>query len=102
MTVSLAGLSSFVIVHVLSSPRLYALPRSQVSALLTPLVRLTAFRIDRRQDVLRALELYGNTRLDFGDALIVAGMERTGSQTLYSYDRHFDAIAGISRVEPVP
>jgi len=87
-------------VYVLSSPRLYNLPRSEVSELLSPLVRLPGFKVENRADVLRALELYASTKVDFSDALIVAAMEQVGSQILYSYDTHFDRLQGITRVEP--
>lgn len=88
-------------VYVLVSPRLYNLSRAHVAALLTALVRLTHFRVQSRRDVLEALRLYGTTAgLDFGDALLVATMQQDGSETLYSYDRHFDRIATIQRREP--
>ena len=87
-------------VYVLSSPRLYKLPRTQVQALLSPLVRLRHLRIQNRRQVLRALDLYGSTNLDFGDALIVASMEQAGSDTLYSYDTDFDRVPGVTRLSP--
>ena len=88
-------------VHVLASPRLYKLSRAQVAALLTPLTRLSHFRVQNRRSVLEALRVYGTTGgLDFGDALLVAIMQQDGSETLYSYDRHFDRIAAIQRQEP--
>ncbi len=87
-------------VFVLSSPRLYYLPREQVSALLTPLVRLPHFRVRNRRALLRALQLYASTNLDFGDVFILASMQQTRSQILYSYDKGFDRIQGISRKEP--
>ena len=89
-------------VYVLSSPRLYNLPRREVAALLIPLVRLSGFRVQNRRAVLAALNLYGYgaTKLDFGDALIVASMSQSGSQTVYSFDTGFDKIPGINRQEP--
>lgn len=90
------------VVYVLASPHLYRLPRARVSGLLTPLVRLPGFRLANRRALLRALDLYGSTNLGFGDAVIVASMELTGAQTVYSFDRHFDRIPGIVRVEPPP
>ena len=88
-------------VYVLASPRLYHLPRAQVQALLDPLIRLPGFRVQGRRAVLRALELYAaSSRLDFGDALIVASMEQTGTPTLYSYDTDFDRVPGVTRVSP--
>ena len=87
-------------VYVLASPRLYRLPRAQVQALLVPLVRLPHFRVRNRRGVLRALDLYATTNLDFGDAFIVATMEQQGTRELYSYDADFDRIPGIVRRTP--
>lgn len=87
-------------VYVLSSKRLYHLPRSEIQALLTPLVRLPLFKIRNRQTLLRALELYALTNLDFGDTVIVASMERNHSKVLYSYDEGFDRISFVIRKIP--
>ncbi len=87
-------------VHVLSSRVLYHLDRDQIASLLRPLVSLSGFRVQQRAVVLRALDLYEATRLDWGDVTIAASMERSGSTVLYAYDRDFDRIAGIERREP--
>lgn len=87
-------------VYVLASPRLYKVPRPEVAALLSTLVRLRHFKIGQRATVLRALDLYGTTHLDFGDAMIVAAMEQAGSQVVYSYDEDFDRVKGITRKQP--
>ena len=87
-------------VYVLASPRLYHLPRRDVQEMLTTLVRLPQFQVQNRWSVLRALDLYAVTRLDFGDALIIASMEQQGSHLLYSYDTDFDHFQGITRREP--
>lgn len=87
-------------VFVLSSSRLYGMSRDRVREALAPLLGLPAFRVRNRPEVLRALDLYATTRLDVSDALLVAAMEQEGAVDLYSYDRHFDRIAGITRQEP--
>jgi predicted nucleic-acid-binding protein len=87
-------------VYVLSSPRLYNLPRLEVAHLLAPLIRLPGFKVRHRRAMLRALELYASTNLDFGDALIVGEMEQTSSHIVYSYDTDFDKFEGIRRLEP--
>jgi predicted nucleic acid-binding protein len=87
-------------VYVLASQRLYNVARMKVWELLAPLVRLPHFRIQNRLGVLRALEVYASSNLDFGDALIIASMEHQESQILYSYDTDFDHISGITRQEP--
>jgi len=87
-------------VYVLSSPRLYNLARLEVARLLAPLIRLPGFKVRHRRALLRALELYARTNLDFGDALIVALMQGTDARIVYSYDTDFDKIEGIRRLEP--
>lgn len=87
-------------VYVLSSPRLYNQSRADVAAMLSPLVRLPGFKVENRAAVLRALALYASTKLDFGDALLVAAMEQSGSSVLYSYDTDFDRIPTITRRSP--
>ena len=87
-------------VYVLSSPRLYHIARNEVRELLTPLVRLPHFRVQNQQSILRALDLFSSTNLDFGDTLIISSMEQQDSSTLYSYDKGFDRIQNIKRQEP--
>ena len=87
-------------VHVLSSRRLYNIPRDEIYELLSPLLRLKHFKVENATNVLRALEIYATHNLDFGDALIIASMEHQNSQILYSYDKDFDRIDGITRQEP--
>jgi len=86
-------------VYVLASKALYAVPRRQVQELLTPLVRLAGFRVRNKRNVLRALEMYGTSNRDFGDAMLIA--DGAGdSKDLYSYDRGFDGVPGLTRLEP--
>jgi predicted nucleic acid-binding protein len=88
------------VVHVLASRSLYGLPRTEIGQLVAGLVRLPNFRVANRRDVLRALDLFATTNLDFGDAFILAAMESAGSQAVFSYDRDFDRIPGVVRREP--
>lgn len=87
-------------VYVLSSPNLYRLPRQEIADMLATIVRHRGFRIDNRQVMLHALQLYGDSNIKFDDACIVAGMMSVGSDVLYSWDRGFDRIPGIERREP--
>ena len=87
-------------VFVLCSKRLYNLPRPHAAAALTRLVRIPSFRVDRRRTVIAALGLFGSTRLDFGDCMLIASMRQTGATVLYSYDTDFDRFPPITRQEP--
>ncbi len=88
------------VVYVLSSTRVYNLPRSDIRALLYPLLLLRGLKLTNRKIYLRALDLYAISRLDFEDALIVAHMEYQNISEVYRYDRGFDQIAGVTRLEP--
>jgi predicted nucleic acid-binding protein len=88
------------VVYVLSSKRLYDLPREEIRRLLYPLLSLPGLKLVHRKMYLRALDLYAAYSLDFEDALTVAQMERQQLSELYSYDRHFDQIPWITRLEP--
>lgn len=102
-TISIAAPMSVIAdaVYVLASPRLYALARPVIAAVLSRLLRIAAFRVQHRRVLLRALELYGrNASLDFGDAILVATMEHAHATAMYSYDHDFDQFANLTRHEP--
>ena len=88
------------IVYVLSSKQLYNLSHQEVRALLYPLLSLRGLKLTHRKPYLRALDLYATYPIDFEDALTVAQMERQGITEIYSYDRDFDRVSGITRLEP--
>jgi predicted nucleic acid-binding protein len=61
---------------------------------------LSGLKVPHRQVCLRALDLHTKHTLDFEDCLALAHMEQQNLTQLYSYDRGFDHIAGITRLEP--
>jgi predicted nucleic-acid-binding protein len=87
-------------VFVLSSPKLHALPRMRIRTELATLLHYQQFKVHNRRLLLRALDIYAGTNLDFGDAMIAATMERRDEHELYSYDRDFDRLSSIRRREP--
>jgi len=90
------------IVYVLVSTRQpYRLARTDIRARLMPLLRVRGLRLPERGALIRALEVFElYDDLDFEDALTVARMEGVGIEELQSYDRGFDVVSGIRRVEP--
>lgn len=88
------------VVYVLSSPTLYKLPRSEVSRLLRPILALPGLKLEHKRSFFSALDLYERSNLDFEDCLSVAHVQRSGLGALYSYDRGFDRVAGLRRLEP--
>ena len=88
------------LVFVLSSPKLYRLSREEIRAVLSPIVGLKGLKLPSRKAIVRALDLFAATSMDFVDALAVAQMEANGISEIYSYNEHFDSLRGITRLEP--
>lgn len=89
------------VVYVLSSPSLYRLSHDEISARLAPLLSLRSLKLRNKRTYLRALDLYAtHPSLDFEDALSVAHMERQGISEIVTYDRDFDRLPGIKRIDP--
>lgn len=88
-------------VHVLASPKLYNHSRSEVAALLIPLLHLPHLETQNKRILLRTLHIYADTKnLDFADACLIATMEQTKSDHLFSYDTDFNQFPFIKREEP--
>jgi predicted nucleic acid-binding protein len=86
-------------VLVLSSPRLYHVPRARIAQLLTDVVSLPGLTLPHRDVYLEALAIYGSRNVDFVDALNAAHARKT-SGTIVSFDRDYSKIPGARRAEP--
>jgi uncharacterized protein len=89
------------VVFVLSSRRLYNLPRDEIRKHLSNILSLKGLLLPYKRMYLRALDLYVSIpKLDFADALSVAFMERRKLTKIISFDSDFDEIMGVTRIEP--
>lgn len=94
----LADVIAAEVVFVLES--YYAVPRAEVARLVRSVIASDAIRMIDSELVLRALEIYEIDRLDFADAYLVACAETTGVSEIASFDRTFDRVGSINRIEP--
>ncbi|MGH2460739.1 MAG: PIN domain-containing protein [Chloroflexota bacterium] len=87
--------------YVLSSRSHYNLTHDEIRARLVPMLNLRGLRLSRKRLCFRALDLYVTfPTLDFEDAFAVASMEDGEVAEIYSYDRDFDALPTLRRIEP--
>jgi predicted nucleic acid-binding protein len=86
--------------YVLTSRNLYGIDRRVAVESLSALVDLPGIHIAGKPVVRVALDLFASTRVDFGDAMLVAEMAATDIPTLYSFDADFDRFSSVKRVEP--
>ena len=90
------------VVYVLSSTRApYQLSHDEVRARLLPILTLRGLRLPQKHVCINALDLYASSPfLDFEDALAVAHMEQRDTTEILSYDRDFDRVGRVNRLEP--
>lgn len=89
------------VVYILSSSKHYNLSHDDVVTNLAPVVQLRGLKVPRKRILLRALALYRQyAHLDFEDCINVATVEPASSSAIVSYDRGFDKIPGVTRMEP--
>lgn len=79
----------------------YQVERVELAERMKPVIVARSLRLPDKASVLRALDVYETyPALDFEDALSVAHMESSGISEIVSYDRGFDRVEGVVRVEP--
>jgi predicted nucleic acid-binding protein len=87
--------------YVLTARAHYGLRRTDAAARVRPAIAAEGLVLDEKAVIERAIEIYeAYPNLDFEDALSVAHMQSRGINEIVSYDRGFDAVEGLSRVEP--
>ena len=80
--------------------RFYKLSKAEVAAKVSPLLKLKGLRVANKKVFLRALVLFAEKNISFTDAYIAVQMEQAGVEELYSYDRDFDRVEQVKRIEP--
>ena len=94
----LADLIVAEVVYVLES--FYEVERARVAELVRVVIVFNAIRVVDEEPLLRAVEVYEVDRLDFAEAYLVASAERSGVDTVVSFDRSIDRVKTIRRLEP--
>ncbi len=87
-------------VQILSSRRLYNLPRPKIADNLSELIRMPGIRLYPKRLYLRAFVLYAqHPQLSFVDSLLAAAAER-GDGVVMGFDVEYRRVSFITRVEP--
>lgn len=86
------------VVFVLES--FYRLGRSEITSLARALLALPSVEAPGLDPLVRALELYELSRLDFAEAYVAASAELSGVRRVASFDRQIDRLPSVIRVEP--
>ena len=96
-----ARLSDMVIFEtIFTLERSYRAPKVQIRDAILGLLALPGIVLQGKRRYIQIFEFYVDYNLSFGDAYIVAEMEQSGATELYSFDRQFNRVPSITRLEP--
>lgn len=80
--------------------RHYRQPKAKIREALLPLIELPGIVLPGKTRFARVFELYVDLNLPFADAYHAALMEHLKLVEIVSFDREFNRVPGIRRVEP--
>ncbi|NPV81637.1 MAG: PIN domain-containing protein [Firmicutes bacterium] len=80
--------------------RFYRQSKEKIADLLTPIVSLRGLHCSSKEAIFLALRLYVRHNIDWTDAFVAAQVILQKVGTIYSYDRDFDRIPELERLEP--
>ena len=80
--------------------RSYGLSREDIRDAVVPLINLPGVGLAGKRRLIRAFDLYVDYRLPFADACHAAFMEQHNLDEIVTFDREFDRLPSVSRVEP--
>lgn len=79
--------------------RSYKQSKAQVAQYLSSFLRLPAVKFPEPRRALLALDVFERSNIEFGDAYLAALALESDGQVI-SFDRDFDRIPGVTRVQP--
>jgi len=80
--------------------KLYKRPKVAIRDALLPLLELPGIVLPSKKRLREAFDLYITLNLPFPDAYHVVIMKQLKLTQIVSFDREFDGVPGITRVEP--
>lgn len=86
------------VIYVLKN--IYSFSREDISKYLRIILSIKTLTFDNKAAILEALKIYSKNKLDMEDYILQAKMKVEEIKEIYSYDRDFDKLEGIIRLEP--
>lgn len=78
----------------------YKQPREQIRDWIIAILSLPGLEFSSKKIAFDALDIYVENRIDWTDAFAASQMIAQGITEIVSFDKHFDRIKGITRIEP--
>lgn len=78
----------------------YKQPREDIREWITAVLSLQGLAFSDKDMALNALDIYVDNKIDWSDAFTASQMLKQGITEIYSFDKHFNRIDGIGKIEP--
>jgi predicted nucleic acid-binding protein len=98
ITVVTSDLVVFETVYVLE--RTVRTPKQHISDTLLPIIQLPAVQLPGKSNYPAIFDLYVRLNISFPDAFHAVHLRRAGIDEVVSFDRDFDRVPWVKRVEP--
>jgi predicted nucleic-acid-binding protein len=80
--------------------KVYETPKQDIAMYLKDILNLRGLKLEYKRTYLHALTLFTQYNMDFVDLLCYVETKRRKIATIVSYDRDFDKLPDITRIEP--
>ena len=78
----------------------YKLPRNEIRMAMRRIIELKGLQCSNKSQALAALDYYVEKNIDWTDAFMATQLIAKDILELYSFDKHFDRLEGLTRLEP--
>ena len=78
----------------------YDLSRSEIRTKVEKILNTQNLTCDSKETIICALVLYDEKRIDYIDAYNACIIKIKGIGEIYSYDKHYDRLSWLKRIEP--
>jgi len=78
----------------------YKRSKQEIRETLLPLLQLPGVMLPNKAMIAHAFDYYVDLNISYADAFHAVLMERLGIAEVISFDKHFDRVPGITRIEP--
>jgi uncharacterized protein len=78
----------------------YGMSKEWIRDRVVALLLMSGLRLPEKELCIAALEVFADRNVSFADAYLAEVMRGRGISEIYTWDRDFDRLTGISRVEP--
>ena len=92
--------ASVIFEMVFTLDRQRKIPKPRIRSTVLDLLALPGLTVSERPRLEQALDLFVSLNIPYIDAYHAAAMNDLGCTQILSFDRHFDRVPGIERVEP--